>query len=528
VTSTVGGGQPHENMQPFLVLPMIVSTTWADALPVGALVAFAGQNVPAGFELCDGSTTSFAGLAAVFNGLRPDLRSRVALGAGSGAGLTSRATGNTGGVVTASLSLSHMPTHSHSMRMGTAVQSDLVSDPSGAYASVNLLTTTGSVVGMDSSLVQSAGSASPVVHNNLGLSTTTQWIVAVAKVSPPLGAMVYYARDLTVSVPGEMRAIGQTLTAEQRPDLWKLGLTAAPDTRDAFLMGVGPLVPSANIQVGTAVHVLSEAEVPQHSHVFFALDGPAMELTPPPPSARCGRSDPSKVYGPSGPLPSGLAVDALVSTLSGPHENMHPFLTMDVILFTSEVCTASLSGSVCNCDLMTGVCTVGTSGSAPIVISGNTSYPGDVVLAPSSTVVVNVAGGASLTVNGTVTVNGALTILASGPGTTTVITAGSIVGQFSSVTVFAKFANCSQVTATGVYTSTTLSVTVSVPPCDAAGNSGLSTGVIIGIVAGAVGAAVVVAFVGVLAHRQRSKKALLRARHQIDSTQKLFAIRSAL
>jgi microcystin-dependent protein len=514
-------------MQPFLVVPMIISTSWSDTLPPGALVAFAGQNVPAGFELCDGSTTSFAGLAAVFNGLRPDLRSRVALGAGSGAGLTSRVTGSSGGVVTASLSLSHMPPHSHSMRMGTTVQSDLVSDPSGAYASVNLLTTIGSVVGMDSSLVQVTGGASPVVHNNLGLSTTTQWIMAVAKTSPSLGAMVYYACDLTASVPGEMRAIGQSLTAEQRPDLWKLGLTAAPDTRDAFLMGVGPLVPSANIQVGTAVHVLSEAEVPQHSHVFFALDGPSMELTPPPPSARCGRSAPSQVYGPSGPLSSGLAVDALVSTLSGPHENMHPFLTMDVILFTSEVCNASLAGSVCNCDLLTGVCAAGTTGSAPIVISGNTSYPGDVVLAPSSIVVVNVAGGASLTVNGTVTVNGALTILAPGPGTTTVITAGSIVGQFSSVTVVPQFANCSQVTGTGVYTSTTLTVTVSVPPCDAAGNNGLSTGAIVGIVVGIVGAAIAVAIVGVLIHRHKSNSALHRAKHQIENQQKFSAMKAS-
>jgi microcystin-dependent protein len=513
-------------MQPFLVLPMIISTTWADTLPLGALVAFAGQNVPAGFELCDGGVSQFPGLAPVFNGVRPNMISRVALGAGSGIGLTPRNTGDTGGVASTGVSVSQLPPHSHSMRMASPIATTLSADPKASFVTQELLTTTGTNVSMDVSMVQVSG-LNALEHNNLGPSITTQWIVAVAKVAPPAGAMVYYARDLTVSVPGEIRAIGQNLTSA-RADLVALGLTVAPDTRDAFLMG-NPLtgIDGPNTRLGEEVHFLTPEELPGHTHTFSALTG-TRDLTPPTPSSRLGDSDTFDVYAPpsAGQL-TVMAVGAIVLNRTAAHENMHPFLVMDVILFTGEVCDATtLPGSVCNCDLLTGACTLGTTGSAPIVISGDATFPGNVTLTPSSTVVVNVAGGASLTVNGTVTVNGALTILASGPGTTTVITAGSIVGHFSSVTVVLAN-NCSQVTGTGVYTSTTLSVTVSVPPCDGAGNNGLSTGVIVGIVVGIVGAAIVVAIAGMLIHRHRSNAAMYRAKHQIENQQKFSAMKAS-
>ncbi len=59
----------------------------------------------------------------------------------------------------------------------------------------------------------------------------------------------------------------------------------------------------------------------------------------------------------------------------------------------------------------------------------------------------------------------------------TVLTAASISGKFEAVSIIPQFVNCSEVTGTGVYTVTTLTVTVVQTPC----SGGVSTGLIIGL-----------------------------------------------
>lgn len=88
-----------------------VSAAPASSLPSGAMVDYAGVGAPPGWLLCDGSVvnrvtyaTLFAAIGATWGagdgsttfGL-PDLRGRVSVGVGTGAGLTARALAGVGG-----------------------------------------------------------------------------------------------------------------------------------------------------------------------------------------------------------------------------------------------------------------------------------------------------------------------------------------------------------------------------------------------------------------------------------------------
>lgn len=98
--------------------------------PVGAMMEWAGASDPASgkWVICDGRTLSiqtytdlYAVLSTTWNtggepagDFRiPDLRSRVAVGAGQGAGLTSRSLASTFGAETHTLIVNEMPNHDH-------------------------------------------------------------------------------------------------------------------------------------------------------------------------------------------------------------------------------------------------------------------------------------------------------------------------------------------------------------------------------------------------------------------------------
>lgn len=94
--------------------------------PTGAMLQYAGTTAPSGYLFCDGasiSTTTYADLFAVlgytYGGsgssfTLPDLRGRIPMGAGSGAGLTTRTLASTGGAETHALSTGELATHKHS------------------------------------------------------------------------------------------------------------------------------------------------------------------------------------------------------------------------------------------------------------------------------------------------------------------------------------------------------------------------------------------------------------------------------
>lgn len=96
-------------------------------VPAGTVVDFAGSSVPSGWLACDGSSQLRAGtFAALFAAIGttwgsvdgthftvPDFRGRTTIDDGTGAGLSARTLGQTGGEENHLLSTAEMPVHNH-------------------------------------------------------------------------------------------------------------------------------------------------------------------------------------------------------------------------------------------------------------------------------------------------------------------------------------------------------------------------------------------------------------------------------
>lgn len=138
--SETGGGQGHENMQPFVVMNYIIAlVTGADdstAPFIGEIRAFATTALPPGWVPCDGrallvqqNPTFFSIIGNYFGGdgvksfCVPNMAGAVPIHAGQGNGLTNRILGQSGGVTTVTLTSDQLPAHTH-----TAVCSSSVGD----------------------------------------------------------------------------------------------------------------------------------------------------------------------------------------------------------------------------------------------------------------------------------------------------------------------------------------------------------------------------------------------------------------
>ena len=103
---------------------------------VGEIFAFSGNYAPYGYALCQGQLMAISQNTALFsllgtyyggNGVSnfalPDLRGRVTVSAGQGAGLSLYNLGETTGVETQSLRVSNLPSHTHTLPAGGNTQS---------------------------------------------------------------------------------------------------------------------------------------------------------------------------------------------------------------------------------------------------------------------------------------------------------------------------------------------------------------------------------------------------------------------
>jgi microcystin-dependent protein len=104
-------------------------------VPTGSVSMYAGASSPTGWLLCQGQAVSRTTYAALYTALGgasspygqgdgsttfnlPDLRGRAPIGAGQGAGLTSRTLGDKPGAETHTLAVAEMPAHTHNISAG--------------------------------------------------------------------------------------------------------------------------------------------------------------------------------------------------------------------------------------------------------------------------------------------------------------------------------------------------------------------------------------------------------------------------
>lgn len=150
--ASMGDGEPHTNLQPYLVGNYCIAVAGAppdpvDAPPatdgmIGEVRLFAGGAVPRGWAACEGQLLStgaqtqlYAILGTSYGGdgqttfALPDLRGRVPLHEGHGPGLSPRALAQSGGDADVMLTQSELPMHSHAARYGTGSSQ---STPDGA------------------------------------------------------------------------------------------------------------------------------------------------------------------------------------------------------------------------------------------------------------------------------------------------------------------------------------------------------------------------------------------------------------
>ena len=90
----------------------------SNLMPKGGIIIWSGDQVPAGWGLCDG--TSYPAADGTGTVQSPDLRGRFVLGSGQGANLTARTNGQTGGAETHTLTVAEMPSHNHQIGIGLA------------------------------------------------------------------------------------------------------------------------------------------------------------------------------------------------------------------------------------------------------------------------------------------------------------------------------------------------------------------------------------------------------------------------
>ena len=107
---------------------------------IGDIILFAGNFAPTGWAFCHGQLLPAAQNAVLFsivgttyggdatNFALPDLRSRVAIGAGWGPGLPNYTLGQSGGTETEIITTQTMPSHSHAMQGSSSPPSQNTAD----------------------------------------------------------------------------------------------------------------------------------------------------------------------------------------------------------------------------------------------------------------------------------------------------------------------------------------------------------------------------------------------------------------
>lgn len=278
-TLPAGSAAPITLGQPSLAVTMVVATTGVypsrDSLGSGSAIGmvhlFAGDFGPAGAPIASGQNVSISMNTALFSLLGttyggdgrvtfalPDLRERLLVGVGPGAGLPDAPLGVVFGSATATLTLGSMPTHTHLLPDGTT-------------------------------RTTSAGRSEPFDHRAPSLPITA-WVATEGVFPSPSGASMpfigqirWFGGNFTPN-SGWAPADGRLLSISEYTALFSvIGTTyggngtttfALPDLRGRAPLGTGTAPGGMTValgkRVGTPQTTLTATQLPAHQHTLAA------------------------------------------------------------------------------------------------------------------------------------------------------------------------------------------------------------------------------------------------------------------
>lgn len=206
-TSFAGGGQPHENRQPYLGVNYIIclegiypsqgSGMFDDEEPfVGEIQMFGLSYAPRGWALCTGSlmaiqqnTALFSLLGTTYGGngqttfALPDLKDRAAMGFGQGPGLSRYDLGEVGGSESVTLTGNEMPFHSHQLAASPGAAT--TANPAAAVPATGEVPLYGPVLaGTEATTTQLGAAGGSQAHPNMQPSLTLNYCIALSGIYP--------------------------------------------------------------------------------------------------------------------------------------------------------------------------------------------------------------------------------------------------------------------------------------------------------------------------------------------------------
>jgi microcystin-dependent protein len=163
---------------------------------IGEIRMFGGNFAPAGWAFCSGQLmpisendalfaligTTYGGDGQETFGL-PDLQGRLPMHMGTGAGLTTRVIGESGGVETVTLTVNQIPVHSHAP-LAVSGNGNQATPQNGVWAGVttSIYTTNPPTIAFNATLGGNTGGSQP--HENLMPFLAVSFIISLFGIFP--------------------------------------------------------------------------------------------------------------------------------------------------------------------------------------------------------------------------------------------------------------------------------------------------------------------------------------------------------
>jgi microcystin-dependent protein len=335
---------------------------------------------PSGWTFCDGSSLLIEGNEALAAGLGttfgsdspttvrlPDLRSRTLACFGTGQVQAGTADGFDAVAIMAGV----IPNHTHTGGSKNSAQNS--SDPTSNVLSVgsgNTYSTSAPTASLIPGTITVAGLSQP--HSNIQPYVAISFIICVAGGIAPLagsatggsfssfGGMLMFAAFASIipahylrpdaseilrsTFSGLFTLIGTTFGAGNGTTTFNL-----PDLRGKAVLGVGTGSGLSTYAVGTASgetsHILSAAELPSHTHDFYAVSETG-NLSSPANNFLASSAIFHTGSGPDAMSPAHIGAVGPVGSPNLAHENRQPFLGITVLVAADDVTPDANTGDI--------------------------------------------------------------------------------------------------------------------------------------------------------------------------------------